>query len=50
MTTLEQNNQNTILNHNPNSFFYKSAQAYQDMSNNSIDIEKANLYFEVSFL
>jgi len=39
MTTLEQNNQNIILNHNPNSFFYKSAQAYQDMSNNSIDIE-----------
>ena len=39
MTSLEQNNQNTILNHNPNSFFYKSAQAYQDMSNNSIDIE-----------
>ncbi len=39
MPTLEHNNQNIILNHNPNSFFYTSAQTYNDMSNNSIAIE-----------
>jgi len=38
-TTLEHNNQNIIINHNPNSFFYTSAQTYNDMSNNSIAIE-----------
>lgn len=35
--TNEQYNQNTIINHNPNSFFYRSAQHQEDLSMNFLD-------------
>lgn len=38
--TVEYNNQNVIINHNPNSFYYKSAQLNGDMSLNIVDIER----------
>ncbi len=38
--TLEYNNQNIVFNHNPNSFFYRSAQHHGDLSMNFLDLEK----------
>lgn len=38
--TLEYNNQNIVFNHNPNSFFYKSAQHNDELPSELIELEK----------
>lgn len=38
--TLEYNNQNIVFNHNPNSFFYKSAQHNDELPRDLLQLEK----------
>ena len=38
--TLEYNNQNIVFNHNPNSFFYKSAQHNNELPSDLLELEK----------
>ena len=42
----EPGNQNILINYNPNSFYYASAQAYGDLSYNTVDaINECNAFF-----